>query len=446
MTNFSLKLIKSSPNQPVNWLFLPGGPGLGAETLLPLIKKLDLDGKCWLADYPFNSDINQIYDYNQWTNDLKNLAKSLENVVIVAHSFGGMLVLSTPYLEQEIIGLVLLNTAPTSAWIQEVPKYAALYQLPDTSDLQKKYMQHPTNELFKQLTIACAPFFFTKKSMEEGLKLLKSLPYNHRPYDWALKEFHPSYHYQWIPEHIPTLIIGGEMDPLTPLHLFQDEPAFQRTNIEIYMIKEAGHFAWLDDIETFKKLFSNFQNRITLKSNYSVDKITFKNPSKADFQLIYDWFIKLHVQKWFDHPETGKTIKDLKNYLEGKEHLFTPWLACHEKKPFAYLMTSVVTEEEMKSGSIYGKWREKTGETYTLDIFIGEEAFIGKGLAPKLIKKFIETQFPHTAAFLIDPEIKNTHAIHVYEKSGFTKVDEFAPDEGQFSNVKHVMMKYKRPN
>lgn len=47
MDTFECKLIKSKEVQPINWIFLPRGPGLGSQTLLPLIEELELDGKCW---------------------------------------------------------------------------------------------------------------------------------------------------------------------------------------------------------------------------------------------------------------------------------------------------------------------------------------------------------------------------------------------------------------
>lgn len=34
-----LQFIKSSGDEPLNWVFLPGGPGLGSESLYPLIMK-----------------------------------------------------------------------------------------------------------------------------------------------------------------------------------------------------------------------------------------------------------------------------------------------------------------------------------------------------------------------------------------------------------------------
>lgn len=172
----------------------------------------------------------------------------------------------------------------------------------------------------------------------------------------------------------------------------------------------------------------------------SIDEISFKHPTQDQFELIYHWFKKPHVSEFFDDPETGRSIPDLQNYLAGKDHFWTPWLAIYKDTPFAYLMTARVKKNET---GIWSKWREKKGRTYSLDILIGDEAFLGKGMSHLLIKKFINEKFKHAAAFLIDPELRNLHAIHVYEKAGFVIVDEFKGEHGQFAGIPHLMMKLK---
>jgi RimJ/RimL family protein N-acetyltransferase len=172
----------------------------------------------------------------------------------------------------------------------------------------------------------------------------------------------------------------------------------------------------------------------------SLDEVTFKPPEKNQFELIYHWFKKPHVSQFFDDPDTGRSIPDLQNYLMGKDHFWTPWLAYYQKIPFAYLMTAQVKKDET---GIWRKWREKKGKTYSLDMLIGEEKFLGKGMSHLLITKFITEKFQHAAAFLIDPELRNIHAIHVYEKVGFVIVDEFKGEHDQFSGIPHVMMKLK---
>lgn len=170
-----------------------------------------------------------------------------------------------------------------------------------------------------------------------------------------------------------------------------------------------------------------------------LSKITFAHPKNSHFALVLNWFYEPHVREYFDDPLTGNSIPGLRNYLDGKEYFFTPWMAFYEDRPFAFLMTAEVKAEG--SDPIWRQWRESTGKTYSLDLFIGEEKFMGRGFGHLLIKKFIGDYFQHAHAFLIDPEARNTRAIHVYEKAGFTKVAEFVPKSGQHAGLKHILLK-----
>jgi RimJ/RimL family protein N-acetyltransferase len=61
----------------------------------------------------------------------------------------------------------------------------------------------------------------------------------------------------------------------------------------------------------------------------------------------------------------------------------------------------------------------------TLDLFICDLNYLGRGIAVPMIKEFLRSQFPHVKRVLIDPEATNTRAIHVYQKVGFKIVGEF---------------------
>ena len=83
---------------------------------------------------------------------------------------------------------------------------------------------------------------------------------------------------------------------------------------------------------------------------------------------------------------------------------------------------------------------EPQGKTWTIDFMIGEESFLGRGLSYKALSKFMD-QMDDVEAFLIDPEVSNTKAIHVYEKAGFVKIDRFTSKSGYFSGIEHILMK-----
>jgi aminoglycoside 6'-N-acetyltransferase len=63
--------------------------------------------------------------------------------------------------------------------------------------------------------------------------------------------------------------------------------------------------------------------------------------------------------------------------------------------------------------------------TFGFDLFIADTDYVGKGLGQKIIQQFIdEIIMPmHPAKIIVDPEITNERAIHVYEKIGFKKAN-----------------------
>ena len=103
----------------LDWLFLPGGPGIGSESLLELVDTLDVPGTRWLVDLPgdgANTDPPGAPDdpFAVWPQVVVEAAQAVPRPVFTGHSTGGMYLLSTPALEPLLAGLVLLSTAPNA--------------------------------------------------------------------------------------------------------------------------------------------------------------------------------------------------------------------------------------------------------------------------------------------------------------------------------------------
>lgn len=121
------------------------------------------------------------------------------------------------------------------------------------------------------------------------------------------------------------------------------------------------------------------------------------------------------LEKWINYPDLNKTTD---RTLSLTQH----WIGYDEDIPFVYLLTSNV---DKSSDNVYAKQAKQTGHAITLDIFIGNTDYLGKGIAATTIQTFLSCHFSDVAEILIDPEKTNTKAIHVYQKAGFSIVDEF---------------------
>lgn len=125
--------------------------------------------------------------------------------------------------------------------------------------------------------------------------------------------------------------------------------------------------------------------------------------------LIHTWLEQPHVAKWFYGDGLQNTYVYLDQFLKGNSEMQF-WIVSDRDHPFAFFITS-----DAENGAI------------TLDMAIGDPDYLGRGLAPGLIREFLKAKFPTVTKVLIDPELTNTRAIHVYQKAGFKAVKEFIP-------------------
>lgn len=264
---YQLATQNPSDERTLNWLFIPGGPGCDSSSLLDLAQMLNLSGNVWLIDFPGNGSntegISADYDYNQWFDLMVPMVKCFENPVIVGASWGGIISLLTPELEHYLVGFVALNTTP-KLWLEAADRSAKKYQLPNFEPLMQIFIQNPSQETFDRLLDACITYYFYKKeSLQKGRELLQSVAFAYRPATWGLEKLVSiNYSATWIPERVPTLVLGSEFDWMTPFELFQNDARFLRENIELCEVKEAGHFSWLDNPSEVKAAFEKFSARL----------------------------------------------------------------------------------------------------------------------------------------------------------------------------------------
>lgn len=258
---------QSSSAQDLNWIFIPGGPGLGSEALSGLTTLLStkIPGTIWHFDFP-NDGSNNLDNKSlfNWRSSLLQAITALDKVVLVAHSTPGMYVQSMPELEEMVEGLVLIGSAPHALWQELFAKHCQIHSDATIKTAEENYLQNPSNESLRDLLIAAASYcFVSAKSLVDGKDLFRKLPINQKAYALSEQIFDTeNYRASWVPKRVPTLIITGDKDCITPLELFQKSKDYQRSTVTLQKITNAGHYPWFENSIEVIKAFKKFSKTL----------------------------------------------------------------------------------------------------------------------------------------------------------------------------------------
>ncbi len=253
-----------------NWLLLPGGPGIGSESLIELAYAMDVPGSIWLVDLPGdgsnrNAPGAPADPFAVWPQVLVEAAQALPNAVFLGHSTGGMYLLATPQVEKHICGLVLVDTAPDASWHPRFVAMTEVNPLPEVAAAAAVYEADRRDENIAAIAVASAPWNFTSAGLAAGRALLARMPYNSAAVDWSDAHFDHIYSARWWPETLPVLVVAGAEDRI----VWQggwNEPRFHGVNVEFAMISGGGHFPWIENPREIARVFKGFSSRLKAKA------------------------------------------------------------------------------------------------------------------------------------------------------------------------------------
>ncbi len=246
----------------LDWLFLPGGPGIGSESLVELVDTADLPGISWLVDLPGDgSNIDAPGaardPYVSWPRVFLEAAAAVDNPVAVGHSTGGEYLLSIADLQAELRGLVLVSSAPDAGWMPTFEAMTRARPLPDVEAATRRYEQDPSDDTLRAIAVASAPWNFSAPFVETGRSLLSRMPYNRRAVEWSARNFDGSYQSAWWPTRMPTLVVSGDEDCIIDQTCWND-PQYRRPNVDHQWISAAGHWPWIDNPRACRRILQRF--------------------------------------------------------------------------------------------------------------------------------------------------------------------------------------------
>lgn len=264
-TKYGYRIQQISEGIGYNWLFLPGGPGLGSEYLQSLCEQLNLSGSVYRVDFPMDgTNPKGTLDIEQWRLGLVDLLRSMPKVILVCHSFSAMFALLVPEIETELAGLVLMNTTTTNTFFEHIDAVQKKYSLPDLLPAASQYHLDPTDASYKAFWDSYKHYCFTHEELVEGENLQTLFTFNSAAYYYAIQHVFPNYQSQWYPTKIPAMTISSEFDYICPPKIFIEDQHYQAHNIINKMIFKAGHCPWLCAFDQVQQCFDAYSRLIEM--------------------------------------------------------------------------------------------------------------------------------------------------------------------------------------
>jgi len=149
--------------------------------------------------------------------------------------------------------------------------------------------------------------------------------------------------------------------------------------------------------------------------------IAFRLLQETDLPLMHRWLNTPHVSEWWSldgnhHPSLEEVERKYPPRIRGDEPVDC-FLIVYDDKPIG-MIQSCKLDDYPAEKAMFGLDTGYAG----IDLFIGEEAYVHKGLGSRIIRKFVkEIVFVNydVSCCIIDPEPKNVIAIKAYSKAGF---------------------------
>lgn len=156
--------------------------------------------------------------------------------------------------------------------------------------------------------------------------------------------------------------------------------------------------------------------------------ITFQPLNESHFPRLLQWLESPHVKKWWDQDmrytldlvreKFGKHISDLPVSNKSNKKTYA-YIICLDEKEIGYIQLYNARDYAAENGC---NLASLTGHVCGIDLFIGDENCLGKGIGPGILNAFVEQIIvPHFDYCLIDPAKDNQQAIKAFEKAGFSK-------------------------
>lgn len=152
---------------------------------------------------------------------------------------------------------------------------------------------------------------------------------------------------------------------------------------------------------------------------FSNTRISFRKLTIDDLLLMQRWLNQSFVHEFYDKDKENTLDEITKRYgpkIKGEQPT-NCYLVLYDNQSVAYIQSYKVNDWPE-----FGDYVKCNDETASVDLFIGDENFMGKGFGSLMLIKFLKEKVFSGNQFtscIIGPEPENKRAIRAYEKVGF---------------------------
>lgn len=149
-----------------------------------------------------------------------------------------------------------------------------------------------------------------------------------------------------------------------------------------------------------------------------LNTFSFRSLELSDVPLMCQWFNLPHVMEFYSLRKwtEDEVLAKLRPYILGEKPVLG-FIVLMNDMPIGYVQQYKVSDYPWPNQNLA---EEIINNSAGMDLFIGDENLVGKGIGSQVIREFIENKIWSMFRYcIVDPDIRNIAAIRCYEKLNF---------------------------
>lgn len=151
-----------------------------------------------------------------------------------------------------------------------------------------------------------------------------------------------------------------------------------------------------------------------------MSELGFRPMTEDDFPLVAEWLQRPHVAEWWREPRDVAGVEAKYGPRVRGESPTRMFVIELDAAPIGLIQTYRLRD--------YPEYEDATGveDAAGIDLFIGEQFALGRGLGPQVVERFahdvVFETFDDVLRCVASPSVHNLRSQHVFETAGFHRL------------------------